>query len=164
MTSLNRLIGLQAICQGQKCGWVERGVLDEGGEFLSGFVIRKGLGGAKWIPFDRIEALGGVSVVFRGGLEKLPKTPETRLGPVWEPSGLRLGTVTDVYLHTRTGRVAAIEISLGPVDDWRFGRMAAVDYAIRREKTGCKVLTPLAGLLPLTALNLEGEEDAHELG
>ena len=25
MTSLNRLAGLPAICQGRRCGWVERG-------------------------------------------------------------------------------------------------------------------------------------------
>ena len=164
MTSLNRLAGLQAICQGRKCGWVERGALNESGDSLSGLVIRKGLGGAKWIPFEQVETLGGVSVVFGGKLEKLPRGTEMRLGPVWEPSGLRLGTVTDVYLDPCTGRVKALEVSLGPVDDWRFGRMAAVDYAIRREKNGWKVLAPLSGLVPLTDLDMAGEEDAHELG
>ena len=164
MTSLNRLAGLPAICQGRRYGWVERGVLDESGEYLAGLIIRNGWSGARLVSFANIEAIGGVSVVFEGGLIKRPREPEMRLGPVWEPSGLRLGTVTDVHLNPRNGRVRALEISLGPWDDFRFGRMAAVEYAIRREKNGWKVLTPLASLIPLTALSMRGEEDEHERG
>ena len=164
MTSLNRLVGLPVIRQGQKCGWVERGILNESGDCLFGLVVRKGMGGAKWAALGQIEALGGVSVVMDGKLQRPPRGPVCCLGPVWEPSGLRLGTVTDVYLNPHTGRVNALEISLGPLDDFRFGRMVAVEYAIRREKSGWKVLAPLAGLTPLTASNWMGEEESHEHG
>ena len=46
-------------------------------------------------------------------------------------SGARLGVVTDALLHEDTLRVAALEISAGPVDDLIDGRWYATAYQVR---------------------------------
>lgn len=90
---------------------------------------------------------------------KLPKALGAQLGPVWDTSGLRVGMVTDAYLDGRTGQVSGLEISLGPLDDFRFGRMLTRDYVVRLEGEQWKVLTPLSSLTPLSALEAWGKEE-----
>ncbi|MBQ2700275.1 MAG: hypothetical protein IJF65_03860 [Clostridia bacterium] len=152
MTSLKKLTGLPVVIKGQPMGRVEAGVLSPSGDRLLGLIIRSGLRGAKWIPEDQIMDLGGVCVLAQGLPQRLPRQQTPQPGPVWDPSGLRLGVVADVHLNHL--RVNALEISLGPWDDWRFGRMVTRTFALRQEEGVMKVLTPLASLM--------GKEELHE--
>lgn len=149
MTSMNRLIGLPVVFKGRTLAQVESGILDASGKSLHGLVVRRGMGGAKWLSSNQIFTLGGVSVIACQPPQRLPSACQLDLGPVWDPSGLRLGEVTDAYLDAATLRVTGLEISLGPLDDWRFGRMLARSYSLLREGRSLKVLTALEALTPL---------------
>ncbi|MBQ8536381.1 MAG: hypothetical protein IJ461_03135 [Clostridia bacterium] len=159
MTSLNRLIGLPVVLKGRRQGQVEQGILDPSGKSLRGLVIRNGIRGAKWLPASQISALGGVSVLTQTPPQRLPRNVQMRLGPVWDTSGLRLGMVTDVYLDDDLS-VSALEISLGPLDDYRFGRMLTQAYTLLKDGSATKVLTSLDALTPLAAL--QRKEESHE--
>ena len=145
MIGLGTLVGLPVVIGGEKAGMVEMGVLTQSGDELLGLVIRKGLRGAKWLKKDQILSLGGVCVLAQGKPGRLPSQLPWGPGPVWDTCGLRLGRVTEVYLEGM--RTAALEISLGPWEDWRFGRMVARTYTLIPQERGMKVLTPLDALL-----------------
>ena len=94
-------------------------------------VIRKGMGGAKWLENDQILVIGGVSVLARGPAGKLPKDADFSLTSVKDASGLRLGRVTDVFLNPETRRVTALEVSLGLVEELRHGRSLIRDFVVQ---------------------------------
>ena len=144
MTGLKAILGLPVVVDGRQVGRVEAGYLTESGEELLGLVIRNGMRGARWLDAGQIVSLGGVCVLAAGCPQRLPKQLAPMPGPVWDPCGLRLGRVTDVYL--RGLRVEALEIFLGPWDDRRFGRMVARVWTLVPEGRVMKVLAPLDAL------------------
>lgn len=131
MTGLKKLIGLPVILNGEPSGNILRGVLDTDGRALRGLVIRSGFSGARWLPRDQIRLLGRVSVIAEGKTEKVPREAAFRLFRVTDPEGARLGIVTDAMLHEETMRVAALEISSGPLDDLIDGRWYATSFHVR---------------------------------
>lgn len=122
MVRLGSVTGLPVVCGGRMLGRVEQSILTPSGKSLRGMVIRKGMGGAKWLENDQILVIGGVSVLARGPAGKLPKDADFSLTSVKDASGLRLGRVTDVFLNPETRRVTALEVSLGLVEELRHGR------------------------------------------
>ena len=54
---LGRILGLPAVCGERLVGHVERAVPDEEGRRLTGLVIRRGLGSAKWAGCSSITVL-----------------------------------------------------------------------------------------------------------
>lgn len=108
-----------------------RGVLTRDGRTLRGIVYRGGLMGAKWLPRDQITLVGRVSVIASGKARRVPRDATYRLFRVTDPEGARLGVVTDALLNEETLRVAALEISSGPVDDLIDGRWYVTAYSVR---------------------------------
>ena len=131
MTGLKKMIGLPVIREGKTIGAVMRGVLSQDGRRLRGIVMRGGLMGARWLPRERIALVGRVSVIAEGKPERVPKDAVYRLFRVTDPEGARLGVVTDALLHEDTLRVAALEISAGPLDDLIVGRFYATAFTVR---------------------------------
>lgn len=131
MTGLKKMIGLPVILDGKASGSVLRGVLERDGRTLRGVVIRSGLTGARWLPKGSIDLLGQFSLIGRGKPEKVPKDASYRLFRVTDPEGDRIGIVTDVLLNEKTLRVAALEISSGPLDDLIDGRWYAASFYVR---------------------------------
>lgn len=131
MTGLKKMIGLPVIVDGKTAGSVMRGVLAEDGRSLRGIVTRGGLTGAKWLPREQITLVGRLSVIGTGRLRRLPKEAGYRLFRVSDPEGGRLGVVTDALFNEETLRVAALEISAGPVDDLTDGRWYATAFYVR---------------------------------
>ena len=125
------MIGLPAMIDGRSAGCVMRGVLTEDGHALRGIVMRGGLRGARWLPRDQIQLVGKVSVIAHGKPRRIPKGTDFRLFRVTDPHGDRLGIVTDALLHEETLRVAALEISAGPLDDLTSGRWYATAFAVQ---------------------------------
>ena len=148
MIRLGGIMGLPVVRQGRILGRVEQAVLDESGKFLRGMVVRKGIGGAKWLDNPEISVIGGVSVLAKGELQRLPGRMDFELTSVKDASGLRLGRVTDVLLNPMTRQVAALEISLGPLEDWRHGRALLREFIVRPtpEEPG-QVLVPCGFIL-----------------
>ena len=125
------MVGLPVIVEGKAIGSVLRGVLTVDGRSLRGIVMRGGLLGARWLPRNQIALVGRVSVIAAGKPQRVPKDATYRLFRVTDGAGERLGSVTDALLHEETLRVAALEISAGPVDDLIDGRWYATAYQVR---------------------------------
>ena len=118
------------VCAGKLQGRVEQAVLNPEGRSLRGLVVRRGFGGARWLAAEDILVLGEVSVIALRRPGRIPRDAAFNLGCVRDTAGLDLGRVTDVYLQPDTRRVAALEITLGPMEELRCGRMLARDFAV----------------------------------
>ena len=108
-----------------------RGVLTADGRSLKGIVIRGGLQGPRWLGRDQIALIGRLSVIATGKPGRLPRDADYRLFRVSDPEGTRLGIVTDALMNEETLRVAALEISGGPLDDLTDGRWYATAYHVQ---------------------------------
>lgn len=131
MIRLGSLVGLPAALDGRMVGRVEQTVLTPDGHALRGMVIRHGLGGAKWVDSGHIRVLGDVSVILSGKPGRLPSDADFTLTSVKDTGGLNLGRVTDVYVNPSTFRVAALEISLGLIEELTCGRMLARTFVVQ---------------------------------
>ncbi|MCH5287240.1 MAG: hypothetical protein J1E43_07450 [Christensenellaceae bacterium] len=133
MTSDVRLagvLGLPVVLRGRMIGRVERAVVTTDGRCLRGLMVRRGLGGAKWVEARRIVVLGEVSVVIDEGPERLPRDADFSLRTVKDTGGMTLGWVTDVLLNPVTYRVTGLELTLGLVEELMGGRLIARSWAV----------------------------------
>lgn len=120
---LTRVMGLPVIRGERQVGHVERAVLSPDGKQLAGLVVRRGLGSARWIVRDGISVLGEVCVIVTSAPVRLPRAIIDAPRRVSDASGLALGRVTDAWLLTDTLQTAALEVTLGPIEDLRRGRL-----------------------------------------
>ena len=127
---LNSVLGLPVILRGRMIGRVERAVITRDGRGLRGLMIRRGLGGAKWIGSDRIVVLGEVSVIVDGDPIRLPHDADFDLGMVKDTAGMTLGWVTDVLLNPATYRVTGLELTLGFMEELLGGRLIARSWTV----------------------------------
>lgn len=125
------MMGLPIILDGKAAGSVVRGVLAMDGRSLRGIVMRGGLRGTKWLPREQITLVGNLSVIAHGKPRRLPRDAGYRLFRVTNAEGARLGIVTDALLKEDTLRVAALEISAGPLDDLITGRWFATAFTVQ---------------------------------
>lgn len=130
MIRLGRLAGLPVILEGASLGRVEQSVLSRDGHALAGLVVRRGLGAARWVASRDILVLGDVSVIVCRKPGKVPADAGFTLTGVKDSAGLNLGRVTDVFLHRRSLQVAALEITLGLVEEFTLGRLLARQYVV----------------------------------
>ena len=137
-----RILGLPAVLGGHLVGHVERAVLDREGRQLRGLVIRRGLGGAKWADAATVEVLGDVSLILRSRPERHHRDKTVSISAVKDESGLTLGRVTDWWISRDTLDIAALEISLGPIEDLRRGRCTIRSWTIQPGEDGLQVLIP----------------------
>lgn len=115
LTSLNRLTGLPVVWRDQQMGYVERAVADVRHMCLDGVVVRRGFGSARWAPRDAILLAGRQSVVLRNRPVRMPDEEANALRRAVLTSGCCVGEVSDVVIHGDTLRIAALEVSQGPV-------------------------------------------------
>lgn len=139
---LGRILGLPAVMGARVMGHVERAVPDETGRHLSGFVIRRGLGSAKWADAGTIEVLGDVSLILRSRPERRHREKAFSISAVKDESGLTLGRVTDWWISRDTLDITALEISLGPIEDLRRGRCTIRSWNIQPSEDGQQILIP----------------------
>ena len=133
---LGRVLGLPAIF-GERCvGHVERAALDREGRRLTGLVLRRGLGGARWISREDVGVLGDVSVVLKSAPGRPPRDADFTLRAVKDESGLTLGRVTDVWLSPETLEITALEVTLGPTEDLLRGRLRVQEWAVQPGENG----------------------------
>lgn len=140
---LGGVVGLPAVLGERMVGRVERAVLAPDGRHLRGLVVRKGLGGAKWADRSSIYVLGQVSVVLLERPGHVPKDSSFALRTVKDTGGMTLGWVTDVYLNPYTLRVTALEVTLGLLEELRYGRLLVRDWSVLPGAgEGAQVLIP----------------------
>lgn len=128
---LGRVLGLPAVLGERMLGHVERTVLERDGQQLRGLVIRRGLGGAKWIARENIGVLGDVSVIAVHPPVRPPKDADFELQAVRDESGLTLGRVTDAWISPDTFCVTALEVTLGWTEDLLRGRRRVLQWTVQ---------------------------------
>lgn len=114
LTSLNRLIGTPAVWQDRRVGLVENAEADWKSGTLGGVLVRKGLGGARWVPGEEILLAGERCIVLHAKPGRLPPSRSQGFGHAFLSTGESAGEVTDVFLLGDSLRIAALEISPGP--------------------------------------------------
>lgn len=133
---LGRVLGLPVIL-GERCvGHVERAALDGEGRYLKGLMLRRGLGGARWVPREGVGVLGDVSVVLKMPPCRPPRDADFSLRSVKDESGLTLGRVTDAWLRPETLEITALEVTLGPVEDLLRGRLRVQEWTVQPGENG----------------------------
>lgn len=159
LTSLNRLTGLPVVWRDRHMGYVERAVADLGHMCLDGVVVRRGFGSARWVPRDAILLAGRQSVVLRERPVRMPETGAEAIRRAFLTSGCCVGEVSDVIIHGDTLRIAALEVSQGPI--YRLmGRCAyAPGYRVSEYgEPGGVVVPPLISWTQLLTQLGEGED------
>ena len=96
LTSLNRMVGLPVVWQDRQLGYVERAVPDARARRLSGVVVRKGIGAAKWVSSDGIAVVGSRCVLIRQKPGAVPDSRPGSLGRAFLTTGECVGEVTDM--------------------------------------------------------------------
>lgn len=140
---LGRVLGLPAVLGERLVGHVERAALDREGRMLHGLVIRRGLGGARWVSREGVKVLGDVSVILSSAPARTPRDSGFTLRTVMDESGLTLGRVTDAWLSPETLAVTALEVTLGPIEDLRTGRLRVSEWGVQPGDDGTmQVLIP----------------------
>lgn len=143
MSSMLRMTGITGLIAvlhgtGRRSGVVERVCLSADGQDVHGLILRKkGFMRRKvYVPFECI-ALWGEKTVAITAEKKIPseirKRQELEGLSVLDTAGERLGWVTDALVEENTGRVTALEVSRGYVDDLTAGRIYVRDFTMRPE-------------------------------
>ena len=141
MSSMLRMTGITGLIAvlhgtGRRLGVVERVCLSADGQDVQGLILRKkGFVRRKvYVPFECI-ALWGEKTVAVTAEQKIPlmirKRQEIEGMSVLDTAGERLGWVTDALVEESAGRVRALEVSRGYVDDFTAGRAYVRDFTMR---------------------------------
>lgn len=139
---LGRILGLPCVCGERVVGHVERAVPDETGQQVQGFIIRRGLGSAKWAGKEDVSVVGDVSVILRRKPTRPPRGANSALGPVKDEGGLTLGRVTDWWIDQEGLGITALEVTLGLMEDLLTGRRRVARWTVRPGEDGMQVLLP----------------------
>ena len=139
---LGRILGLPAVCGERVVGHVERAVPDETGQHVRGFIIRRGLGGAKWADRSAITVLGEVSVILKEKPGRVPKGSEAAWSAVKDEGGLTLGRVTDLWISRDALDITALEVTLGLLEDLTTCRRTVRHWTVQPGEDGMQVLIP----------------------
>lgn len=130
MTGIRKLDGMPVMQGSSMIGHVIRGVLSRDGRHLAGLLVKGRLGSTRWLARNEILLIGRVAVIARSEPGKVPEEAHYRLYRVSGADGERIGIVTDAIIYEETLRVAALEISQGPVDDLVLGRWYATAFSV----------------------------------
>lgn len=115
LTTVNRLVGLPVVRQGERIGAVERAVVDTAAQRLAGIVVRRGLGAAGWIPQGAILWLGESCIAVQQRPLPLPENLPQPLHLVYLTNGRLLGQTADLVLCSTSFRIVALEVCAGPL-------------------------------------------------
>ena len=145
LMTLNQMMGMPVVWQGNVVGQVDRGVTDADASRLMGLIIRYGLGAAKWVPSQGINLIGRRCIVASLRPIRLPGQLPPVANRVYRTNGCLLGEITDAVLCVETQRVMALEVSESLLGRLRGQRRYAVDYRIGRTgaSAGQAVVTSL---------------------
>lgn len=139
---LGRILGLPCVCGEKVVGHVERAVPDATGQQVQGFIIRRGLGSAKWADRSDVSVVGDVSVILRRRPSRMPRGADLHLGPVKDEGGLTLGRVTDWWIDQEGLGITALEVTLGVMEDLMTGRRRVLRWTVHPGEDGMQVLLP----------------------
>ncbi len=115
LTSLARMTGMPVVWQDRQIGSVERAVPDAYHARLSGIVLRKGIGVARWATSDDILLVGERCVMLNHKPERMPEKLEGEMRRAFLTTGECVGEVTDALLLGDTLDIPALEICQGPI-------------------------------------------------
>lgn len=135
MKRMSKLIGLPVVMEktGKKIGRTERVCLCADGQLVQGMIISLyGFGRRRFVEMGNILLMGEVSLVIKSHV-KVPKPlrDERSTFRVQNTDGQHIGWMTDSMIDETDGRVRAIEVSFGYLDDVISGRLWVSDFTLR---------------------------------
>lgn len=134
LMTLNRLTGMPVVYGGEKIGLVERAVPDQAAGCLRGIVVRNGLRSAGWIPASGLEWIGERCVAVQQPPLSLPSRLSQPVCHVCLTDGRLVGQVADHILASDTYRIAALEVSPGPLYRLLGRNSYARDYRFEKDR------------------------------
>lgn len=143
MRSVRSMIGLPVLLEGKPIGHVVDVELDEALTQMTAVLSDGGFWGTRRIAQDRIQLLGEVSVMVDGRGERA-RPSAAKLRRALLTDGRRVGAVTGVLLNERTGKVEAVELTKGYLDDMVSGRRWIFGYAVNKT-SGDVLIMPEGG-------------------
>jgi len=123
MKKLEELIGMPAIAAdtGSHLGFVIRVCYRAGRQKIDGFVIRKRR--KRYYPLEMMLQIGNACVLMSGeSRAKVPPLPRGGDCRVVNTAGEEIGRLIQPWIDEKTGRIAALEIGRGYLEDIRRGR------------------------------------------
>lgn len=142
LTTLNRTIGLPVVWQDKQLGYVEKAAADVKGACLSGLVVRKGIGVARWAQSEDVLLIGRRCVVIGRKPGRMPDVRTELLRRAFLTTGECVGEVTDTVIDGRTFRIAALEICQGPLYQLAGQRSYAADFHLNTAGEPGEVVVP----------------------
>lgn len=143
---LRRVSGIEGLPivkngSGKKIGLVERVSLKLEGQLVHGLIVTLqaplGFGRRRrFVPAERIALWGDVSILVETVCpvpDEVRGESETIVKRVYTTGGELMGWMTDAMIDVSDGRVRALEVSLGLVDDIARGRLWIHDFTLGRE-------------------------------
>ena len=129
MKRMSGLIGTAVIADGRRAGRVS-GVVLEDGRHIAGVLVEGALGGSRMVSLGQISVIGDVSLQCAGKGARMGGCEPFVPGRALSTGGMRLGRVSDLIIDERSGRVEAIEISRGYIDDLMGKRLVCDEFAL----------------------------------
>ncbi len=157
LITLNHLIGMPVVKQGEQIGLVERAIPDAQAYRLRGFVLRRGMGAAKWIPDSGIEWLGQNCIAVHTNPTPLPHGMPQPVQHVYLTSGRLAGQVADLLLSSNSLRIVALEVCAGPLYRLLGKNSYAREYQVLKESGQVLVAQLLSWAQMEQMLKEEGE-------
>lgn len=127
---MSGLIGTAVIVGGRRAGRVS-GVVLEDGRHIAGVLVEGALGGKCMMSLGQIRVMGDVSLQCAGKGARAGGCEPFSPGRAITTGGQRLGRVSDLFIDEHTGRVDAIEVSRGYLDDLVSSRLICSEFSLR---------------------------------
>ena len=132
MKDVRNLIGLPVICEGRRIGRAASVELSGDLTQMRGVVVDCGLRGSRFIAAGTGLILGDVSIIARQIDRRAPVQMPLRRRALSTDGALR-GAIIGALIDDESGKVGALLLSLGYVDDLLGGRRWIRQYTVSKE-------------------------------
>ena len=141
MRTVRGLVGMPVVVDGRKVGSMLQADISEDLRRLEGIWVGAGLRGARYIPSDSLELLGGSAIIA----DACGRRRRGRARPLFRRAvstdGRRLGAITGAEIDGVSFLVTALELSAGLWDDLFTPRQRVTRFTMNRE-TGDVIVDP----------------------
>ncbi len=132
MKDLRNLVGLPVICDGKRIGRAASVELSQDLTQMAGLVVDCGIRGSRFIAAQDVELMGEVSIITnRSGRRTSAPLPLRRRA--LSTDGSTRGAVSGAMIDEASGKVEALLLSMGYIDDLLTGRRWIRRYQVQEE-------------------------------
>lgn len=132
MKDMRNLVGLPVIYGGARIGRAASVELSEDLTQLSGLIVDCGIKGSRFIAADDVQLLGDVSIIAASMGKRAPAQVPLRRRAL-STDGAIQGAISSALIDEDTGKVDALLLSLGYIDDFLSGRRWIRQYVVQKD-------------------------------